>query len=155
MGDEWIITNLISPGFDSQSCLEDEPIITLSPTLTLPNAHTIPTLYKQNDIDCYSNSKLLKPRLSPRVTGISTSSSWDTKKSFSLSLRSICLSCQLLHQPLMPTLVIRKRDVTPVYNDTQKNIPNLCCANDYTCTFTPACWLRHIQSLLKESAIHA
>lgn len=43
-GDEWVITNLISPGFDSQSCLEEEPIVTFTPTLALLTPTRSPTL---------------------------------------------------------------------------------------------------------------
>lgn len=43
-GDEWIITDLISPGFDSDSCLEEEPSITVAPTVAEVTPTRSPTI---------------------------------------------------------------------------------------------------------------
>ncbi len=43
-GDEWIITDLISPGFDSDSCLEEVPSATVAPTVAEVTPTRSPTL---------------------------------------------------------------------------------------------------------------
>ena len=123
-GDEWIITNLISPGFDSQSCLEDEPIVTLSPTLALPSPTRSPTL---------SINKTTLTATPTQKTSKTTAVTGELQESQPavLGTQKIVQSFTQKHMPelptvtptFMPTLVIRKRDVAPVYNDTQKTYP--------------------------------
>lgn len=54
-GDEWIITGIISPGFDNPSCLEEEVLPTGSPT-TYATPTLSGTLTSQQNSTLYSNS---------------------------------------------------------------------------------------------------
>jgi len=123
-GDEWIITNLISPGFDSQSCLEEEPIITLSPTLALLTPTRSPTLFINK-----APSITITPLKSAKITAVSEQS--QNSESTVLGTQKTVQSFTQKHMPELPTVAptlvqtlhISKPDASPVQNNTQSTYP--------------------------------
>lgn len=94
-GDEWVITDLISPGFDSGSCLEEEQVAAVEPTIAGVTPTQSPTLKVSPTLSAF------KPTMSTQsdVLGVS---------------QKAIQSFTQKHMPTLPTSAPTKAEVRQI-----------------------------------------